>query len=125
MSLKTQAKVLRILQEQKFERVGGTKTIEVDVRVLAATNKNLEEEIEAGHFRADLFYRLNVVPDPWSPTCATGCEDMPLLVEEFISQFGRKGLDQKEFSAESLPGADERHAGRAMSASCATWSSGW
>ena len=63
MSLKSQAKVLRILQEQRFERVGGSRTIEVDVRVLAATNKNLEEEIELGNFRADLFYRLNVGAD--------------------------------------------------------------
>ena len=62
MSMKTQAKILRILQEQTFERVGGNQTIQVNVRVLAATNKNLEEEIEAGNFRADLFWRLNVVP---------------------------------------------------------------
>ncbi|HRK01247.1 MAG TPA: sigma-54 dependent transcriptional regulator, partial [Oligoflexia bacterium] len=62
MSLKTQAKILRILQEQRFERVGGSQTIEVDVRVIAATNKNLEEEIKANRFREDLYYRLNVVP---------------------------------------------------------------
>ncbi len=62
MSLKTQAKVLRILQERKFERVGGTKVVEVDVRIIAATNKVLEEEIRSGNFREDLFYRLNVVP---------------------------------------------------------------
>ena len=60
MSLKTQAKILRILQEQRFERVGGTKTIHVDVRVIAATNKDLGQEILAGRFRQDLFYRLNV-----------------------------------------------------------------
>ena len=62
MSLKTQAKILRILQEQSFERVGGTRTIKVDVRVIAATNKNLEEAIAAGTFREDLYYRLRVVP---------------------------------------------------------------
>jgi two-component system nitrogen regulation response regulator NtrX len=62
MSLKTQAKILRILQEQKFERVGGSQTIQVDVRIVAATNKDLKAEIAKGAFREDLFYRLNVVP---------------------------------------------------------------
>ncbi len=80
MSLVTQAKILRILQEQKFERVGGNKTINVNVRVLAATNKNLEEEIEAGNFRADLFWRLNVVPIHLPPL-RERLEDIPLLVE--------------------------------------------
>lgn len=62
MSLKTQAKILRVLQEKKFERVGGTQTFEVDVRVIVATNKDLAKEIEAGRFREDLYYRLNVIP---------------------------------------------------------------
>ncbi|MFN3477712.1 MAG: sigma-54-dependent transcriptional regulator, partial [Candidatus Methylomirabilales bacterium] len=62
MSLKTQAKVLRVLEEQTFERVGGSETIRVDVRVIAASNKDLEEEIRRGSFREDLFYRLNVIP---------------------------------------------------------------
>jgi two-component system, NtrC family, nitrogen regulation response regulator NtrX len=62
MSLKTQAKVLRILQEQRFERVGGSRPIQVDVRVVAATNKNLEELIGRGQFREDLYYRINVIP---------------------------------------------------------------
>jgi two-component system nitrogen regulation response regulator NtrX len=101
MSLKSQAKVLRILQEQKFERVGGTKTIEVDVRVLAATNKNLEEEIEKGSFRADLFYRLNVVPIE-VPDLADRREDIPLLVADFIAQFNRKGIGWKQFTPEAL-----------------------
>ena len=101
MSLKSQAKVLRILQEQKFERVGGAKTIEVDVRVLAATNKNLEEEIERGNFRADLFYRLNVVPLV-VPGLADRREDIPLLVDDFIGQFSRKGLGRKRFASEAL-----------------------
>ena len=61
MSLKTQAKILRVLEEQRFERVGGNKTIQVDVRVIAASNKMLEEEIAAGNFREDLYYRLNVL----------------------------------------------------------------
>jgi len=101
MSLKSQAKVLRILQEQRFERVGGSKTIEVDVRVLAATNKNLEEEIEQGRFRADLFYRLNVVPI-LVPDLVDRREDIPLLVADFIDQFRRKGIGRKQFSAEAL-----------------------
>ena len=101
MSLKSQAKVLRILQEQKFERVGGSRTIEVDVRVLAATNKNLEEEIERGAFRADLFYRLNVVPI-MVPDLVDRREDIPLLVADFINQFRRKGIGRKQFSAAAL-----------------------
>lgn len=101
MSLKSQAKVLRILQEQRFERVGGSRTIEVDVRVLAATNKNLEEEIEHGRFRADLFYRLNVVPIV-VPDLVNRREDIPLLVADFISQFNRKGIGDKQFSAGAL-----------------------
>ena len=62
MSLRTQAKVLRALEEQRFEPVGAAESVQVDVRVVAATNKNLEEEIERGNFREDLFYRLNVIP---------------------------------------------------------------
>ena len=71
MSLKAQAKVLRILQEKKFERVGGSRLIPTDVRVLAATNKDLEKEMEEGRFRQDLYYRLNVIPLR-IPRCATG-----------------------------------------------------
>ncbi|MEN8256655.1 MAG: sigma-54 dependent transcriptional regulator [Thermodesulfobacteriota bacterium] len=100
MSLKTQAKVLRIIQEQKFERVGGSKTITVDVRVIAATNKDLEAEIEAGNFRADLFYRLNVVPIILPPL-RERLEDLPLLVEDLMEDFHRKGFGRKKF----LPGA--------------------
>lgn len=96
MSLKTQAKILRILQEQKFERVGGGKTISVDVRVLAATNKDLEQEIEAGNFRADLYYRLNVVPIN-VPPLRERQEDIPLLVGDFIIDMARKGLGEKTF----------------------------
>jgi len=101
MSLKSQAKVLRILQEQKFERVGGSKTIHVDVRILAATNKNLEEEIEKDFFRADLFYRLNVVPIQ-VPYLCDRLEDIPPLVEHFLQQFRKKGLDEKKFSPKAL-----------------------
>jgi two-component system, NtrC family, nitrogen regulation response regulator NtrX len=97
MSLKTQAKILRILQEQKFERVGGHKTISVNVRVLAATNKNLEEEIESGNFRADLFWRLNVVPIR-VPYLKERLEDIPLLVEDLMDSMKAKGLKKKSFS---------------------------
>ena len=97
MRLKTQAKILRILQEQKFERVGGHKTISVNVRVLAATNKNLEEEIEKGNFRADLFWRLNVVPIQL-PLLRDRLEDIPLLVRDLIKGLAAKGMGQKEFS---------------------------
>ena len=101
MSLKSQAKVLRILQEQRFERVGGSRTIEVDVRVLAATNKNLEEEIEQGNFRADLYYRLNVVPIE-VPDLNDRREDIPLLVADFGRQFSKKGVGVKQFAPEAL-----------------------
>jgi two-component system nitrogen regulation response regulator NtrX len=85
MSLKTQAKVLRILQEQTFERVGGVKKIEVDVRLLAATNKDLETEIAKGAFREDLFYRLNVIPFR-VPALRERLEDIPALVDHFLRQ---------------------------------------
>jgi two-component system nitrogen regulation response regulator NtrX len=101
MSLKTQAKILRILQEQTFERVGGNQTIQVDVRVLAATNKNLEDEIERGNFRADLFWRLNVVPIH-IPLLQERVEDIPLLVAYFVEAFTHKGLERKSFSDEAL-----------------------
>ncbi len=101
MSLKSQAKVLRILQEQKFERVGGSRTITVDVRVLAATNKDLEKEIEAGNFRADLFYRLNVVPIQ-VPDLRNRSEDIPLLVKDFLAQFRKNGLGHKIFQPEAV-----------------------
>jgi two-component system nitrogen regulation response regulator NtrX len=95
MSLKTQAKILRILQEQKFERVGGTKTITVDVRVIAASNKNLSEEISSGRFRADLYYRLNVVPLV-VPPLRERLEDIPELAEKFLSDcLAANNLGQK------------------------------
>ena len=89
MSLKTQAKILRILQEQKFQRVGGSRTISVDVRIIAATNKDLEKEIEKGNFREDLYYRLNVIPI-YVPPLRERVEDIPLLFEEFMKEFGAK-----------------------------------
>ncbi len=86
MSLKAQSKTLRILQEQKFERVGGARTITVDVRVLAATNKDLEAEIEKGTFREDLYFRLNVIPIR-VPPLRERKEDIPELVQEFVKEF--------------------------------------
>lgn len=89
MSLKTQAKVLRILQEHKFERVGGNKTIEVDVRVIAATNKDLEKEIAGGNFREDLYYRLNVIPFH-VPPLRERKSDIPQLAGHFLEHFCSK-----------------------------------
>lgn len=89
MSLKTQAKILRILQEQRFERVGGSRPIQVDVRVLAATNKNLEELISKGQFREDLYYRINVIPIQ-VPPLRERREDIPLLIEYFLQEFSRE-----------------------------------
>ncbi len=89
MSLKTQAKVLRILQENRFERVGGTEQIQVDVRVVAATNQDLEAAIKAGRFREDLYYRLNVIPIH-VPTLRERREDIPLFVDHFVKVFCEK-----------------------------------
>lgn len=82
MSPKMQAKMLRVLEEQRFEAVGGSTAITVDVRVIAATNKRLAEEMEKGNFRADLFYRLNVIPFQ-IPALREHLEDVPLLIEHF------------------------------------------
>ncbi len=89
MSLKAQAKILRILQEKKFERVGGNKLIDMDVRVLAATNKDLEKEMEAGRFRQDLYYRLHVIP-LLVPTLRERKEDIRPLAERFLLDFALK-----------------------------------
>src|SRR5579862_3477268 len=89
MSLKTQAKVLRALDEQSFVPVGATHAMSVDVRVIAATNKNLEEEIAKGNFREDLFYRLNVIPF-YVPPLRDRKEDIPLLTRDFLRAFGRE-----------------------------------
>ncbi len=87
MSLKTQSKILRALQEHRFERVGGRQQIRVDVRVIATSNKNLEEEIAEGRFRQDLYYRLNVIPLT-IPPLRDRCEDVPLLVDYFARLHG-------------------------------------
>ncbi len=84
-----QVKLLRVLQENEFERVGGVRTIQVDVRLIAATNRNLEEEIAAGRFRKDLYYRLNVVPIKMAPLRAR-TEDIELLTEHFLRRFNER-----------------------------------
>jgi two-component system, NtrC family, nitrogen regulation response regulator NtrX len=89
MSAKTQAKVLRVLQEGEVERLGSARTIKVDVRVIAATNKNLEEEIEKGHFREDLYFRLAVIPIH-VPPLRERTEDIALLVRHYIEYFSRE-----------------------------------
>ncbi|MDQ5985005.1 MAG: Regulatory protein AtoC [Syntrophus sp. SKADARSKE-3] len=102
MSLKAQAKILRILQEKKFERVGGNRMIHVDVRVLAATNKELEREMEEGRFRQDLYYRLNVIPLQ-VPPLRERKEDIPLLVNRFLKDFAAKeGEVEKKISDDAL-----------------------
>jgi Nif-specific regulatory protein len=85
MPLATQVKLLRVLQEREFEHLGGTKTIKVDVRIIAATNKNLQEGVENGTFREDLFYRLNVVPITL-PSLRERGEDIKALVEHFLQR---------------------------------------
>ena len=109
MSLKAQSKTLRILQEQKFERVGGAKTIYVDVRVIAATNKDLELEIEKGTFRDDLYFRLNVIPMR-VPPLVERIEDIPELVEEFMKDIAlNTNLEQKEFSIDAIEVLNRYH----------------
>jgi len=102
MSFKTQAKILRILQEQCFEHVGGRKTIKVDVRVIAATNKDLLHEIEAGNFREDLYYRLKVFPLEL-PSLRERTDDIPLLINEFMSSLTRQhGFKPISFDAGAI-----------------------
>src|ERR671922_1402697 len=102
MSQKTQAKVLRVLQEQEVERLGSARTIKVDVRVIAATNKNLEEAIERGEFREDLYFRLNVIPIV-VPPLRERREDIPQLVQHFAKLTGEEhNLKPKRFDAAAM-----------------------
>ena len=102
MSLKTQAKVLRALEEQAFERVGGKDTIQVDVRVIAASNRDLEALIRAGRFREDLYYRLNVIPIE-VPALRTRKDDITKLVDHFVAVFcAENGKRPKTMSGEAL-----------------------
>jgi len=109
MSLRTQAKVLRSLDEQRFEPVGASEFVQVDVRVVAATNKNLEEEIERGNFREDLFYRLNVIPF-FVPPLRDRREDIPLLADHFLREFTTAyGRKPKELTPEAYAALAEYH----------------
>ncbi len=92
MSADLQVKLLRVLEDNEFERVGGCKTIKVDVRIIAATHRNLEEEVSKRHFREDLFYRLNVIP-VLLPPLKDRKSDIPLLVNHFLKQFVEKNKD--------------------------------
>jgi two-component system nitrogen regulation response regulator NtrX len=109
MSLRTQAKVLRALEEQRFEPVGAGASVQVDVRVVAATNKNLDEEIERGNFREDLFYRLNVIPFH-VPPMRDRREDIPLLADYFLREFTTAyGRKPKELTPEAYRILQEYH----------------
>ncbi len=108
MSLKAQSKTLRILQEQKFERVGGTKTIHVDVRVIAATNKGLEEEIQKGTFRDDLYYRLNVIPIK-VPPLRERSDDIPESVNDFVKEFSLSTNNEPKFFSQEAIELLQRH----------------
>jgi two-component system nitrogen regulation response regulator NtrX len=102
MSARTQAKVLRVLQNGEVEPVGAERTVQVDVRVVAATHRNLAEEIAAGRFREDLFYRLNVIP-VHTPALREHLEDVPALVDYFVRRYtDQNNYRPKEFAAEAL-----------------------
>ena len=104
MSLKTQAKVLRTLDEQRFTPVGADEPITVDVRLIAATNKNLEDEIATGNFREDLFYRLNVIPF-YVPPLRERTEDIPMLARHFLKEFASTyGRRTREITDDAIAG---------------------
>ncbi|WP_415890211.1 sigma-54 dependent transcriptional regulator [Neptuniibacter sp. SY11_33] len=101
MPLSMQVKLLRVLQERKFERIGGTKTLDADIRVIAATHKNLEEMIETGEFREDLYYRLNVFPIEMPPL-RERAGDLNLLIEELSCRLPEQGLDSVRFQNSAI-----------------------
>ena len=102
MGVETQAKLLRVIQEREFMRLGGTETIHVDVRILAATNVDLKRLVQENKFREDLYYRLNVITIQLPPLCERK-EDIPLLVEHFLKKFSEENSrDLRHFTAEAL-----------------------
>jgi DNA-binding NtrC family response regulator len=103
LPLSTQAKILRVIQERQFERIGGTVTLCTDVRIVAATNRNLEEDMKAGRFREDLYYRLNVIPVTLPPLRERR-EDIPHLAEFFLDKYRKKNARNARFSKEALDG---------------------
>ncbi|MBR3564863.1 MAG: sigma-54-dependent Fis family transcriptional regulator [Paludibacteraceae bacterium] len=109
MSLSAQAKVLRALQEREITRIGSDKAIKVDVRIIAATNKNLQKEIEEKNFREDLYHRLNVIPIH-VPSLDDRKDDIPLLVNYFVQQIsGEQGIAEKTFDNDAIEALKERH----------------
>jgi two-component system, NtrC family, response regulator AtoC len=120
--LMLQAKLLRVLEEQSFRRLGGLKDIQLDLRVVAATNKNLREAVKEGAFRQDLYFRLNVIQIP-SRRCASAGRHLP-LARFFIDHYNRKFKRSIEGVSEPPPSCCSRTTGRATCANCATPSSG-
>lgn len=101
LPLSTQAKLLRVIQERTFERVGGTETLNVDVRVITATNRNLEREVREGRFREDLYYRLNVIPITLPPLRQRR-EDIPYLIDFFLNKYRNKTSKNVRFSRDAV-----------------------
>ena len=102
LSLKLQAKLLRVIQEKQVERLGSDHSIKVDVRILAATNKDLEKEVQEGRFREDLFFRLNVIPIKLPPLRERK-EDIPLLTQFFLKRIcKREGIEEKKFTSQAI-----------------------
>ena len=104
MGLETQAKLLRVLQEKQFERIGGNQTLKADVRIIAATNQDLEAMVKSGRFREDLYYRIKVV-EVWIPPLREHPEDIPLLIQQFLKEAcERFGTPVKQLSPEAMKG---------------------
>ena len=101
MSLKSQSKILRVLQEQQFQRVGGNRTLSIDVRVIASSNKDLEKEIEKGTFREDIYYRLNVIPIE-VPPLRNRVEDIPQLMETFFDECAKQNRSKKKIVTQKV-----------------------